>query len=315
MGCTGRIRPGTLLCNLTRALTQALAKVAAGSSIAVALITLVVVATQSASGADNGEWIVFPAAPDGLSPNQLFRLQSDGNGLQQLTKGTASATQPSISPGGRRIAFVRLGRGIYVMNIDGTGERRLTTGSHDLFPVWSPNGRTIAFTRLFKGDYRLYLMGASGGNKRRIHEAPPAGRPSWAANGKSIYLPHGSLDRVDARTGKLEKHVVLSMDLPPTATLSPNTKKVAFYGPRPSIPGCGELSCVVFAVYLGDVPGRVRRFVKDGGPAGWSPDGKRLVFVYRRGLALWPVSGSSPTTLSTGTAAPSADAPPAWQPR
>ena len=296
-------------------MTSALAKVAAGSSIAVALIALVVAATQSASGAANGEWIVFSAGPEGLSPNQLFRIQTDGNGLQQLTKGSSSATQPSISPNGRRIAFVRLGRGIYVMNIDGSRERRLTTGSHDLFPVWSPNGTTIAFTRLFQGDYRLYLMGAAGGNKRRIREALPAGRPSWTANGKSIYLPHGSLDRVDARTGKLEMHVVLSTDLPPTATLSPNTKKAAFYGPRPSIPGCGELSCVVFAVYVAEVPGRVRRFVKDGGPAGWAPDGRRLVFVYRGGLALWPISGAAPTTLSTGTAVPAADAPPAWQPR
>jgi len=279
------------------------------------LAVLAVVTTQSASGAHNGQWIVFPAGAEGLMPNQLFRIQTDGNGLQQLTKGTTSATQPSISPNGRRVAFVRLGRGIYVMNIDGTGERRLTTGSHDLYPVWSPTGKTIAFTRLFKGDYRLYLMGASGGNRRRVREAPSAGRPSWTANGRSIYLPHGSLDRVDARTGKLETHVVFSMDLPPTATVSPNTKKVAFYGPRPSIPGCGELSCVVFAVYLSDVPGRVKRFVKDGGPAGWAPDGRRLVFVYRGGLALWPVSGSTPTTLSTGTAVPAADAPPAWQPR
>jgi len=284
-------------------------------SIGFVLVVLAVAATQSAAGAANGQWVVFPAAPDGLFPNQLFRIKTDGSGLQQLTKGNASATQPTISPSGKRVAFVRLGRGIYSLNIDGTGLRRLTTNAHDLFPVWSPNGKTIAFTRLYQGTYRLYMMSSNGAHKVRIHEAGPAGRPSWTPNGKAVYLPHGSLDRVHARTGKLEKHYQPSLDVPQTATVSPNGKKVAFYGPRPSIEGCGETSCVVFAVYLAEVGGRVRRFVKDGGPAGWAPDGKRLVFVYRGGIALWPISGGTPTTLSTGKAIPSADTPPAWQPR
>lgn len=279
------------------------------------LVALVVGSTQAASGASNGEWIVFSAAPDGLLPNQLFRIKTDGTGLQQLTQGRANATDPSFSPKGTKIVFVRLGRGIYVADADGTRERRLTTGSHDLFPVWSPDGKTIAFARLHRGDYHLYLMSATGAHKRLVKSAPPTGRPSWSANSRSLYLPHGTLEKVEAATGKLQSHYEFLMDVPPTATMSPNAKRFAFYGPRPSIPGCGELSCVVFAVYLGDVPGRVRRFVKDGGPAGWAPDGTRLVFVYRGGLALWPVSGSTPTTLSTGTAVPSADAPPAWQGR
>jgi hypothetical protein len=73
---------------------------------------------------------------------------------------------------------------------------------------------------------------------------------------------------------------------------------------------------VVSALYLGDVPrARTKRFVNDGGPAGWSPDSKRLVFVYRGGLAVWPVASGTRTTLATGPHVAQADAPPAWQPR
>jgi Tol biopolymer transport system component len=288
-------------------------KAGVGFSVALVLAIVAVAATQSASSATNGQFIVFAAAPDGLFPNQLFRIKTDGTGMKQLTKGSASAAQPTISPSGKRIAFVRLGRGIYSMNIDGTGVRRLTTGVRDSFPVWSPNGKTIAFTRIYKNDYRLYLMNPAGARERRVHEAPSAGRPSWLPSGKSVYLPHGSLERVNVRTGKVEKHHQPSLDIPQTAAVSPNGKRVAFYAPRPSITGCGEVSCLVFAVYLADVGGRVRKFTNDGGPVGWSPDGKRLVFVYRRGLALWPVAGGTPVTLATGTAVPAGDAP-AWQP-
>ena len=60
----------------------------------------------------------------------------------------------------------------------------------------------------------------------------------------------------------------------------------------------------------------MKRFVNDGGPAGWSPDSKRLVFVYRGGLGLWPVAAGSRThtQLATPNVQPAGDAPPAWQP-
>jgi Tol biopolymer transport system component len=286
----------------------------AGFAAACALILGAVGATQSASGAAAGQWIVFSAAPDGLLPNQLFRMKTDGTGLQQITHGNANATEPSFSPKGTKIVFARLGRGIYVAKPDGTAERRLTTGAHDLFPVWSPNGKSIAFVRLYKGDYRLYLMSSTGAHKHRVRNAPPSGRPSWTSNSKSLFVPRGSLDKIDARTGKPQKHYEFRMDVPQATTLSPNTKKLAFYGPRPSLPGCGEVSCLVNAVYLANVPGGVRKFVNDGGPAGWSSDGKRLVFVYRGGIALWPVSGGAHTLLTTEKAVPAGDAPPAWQP-
>ena len=49
--------------------------------------------------------------------------------------------------------------------------------------------------------------------------------------------------------------------------------------------------------------------------AGWSPDGRTLVFVYRGALSLWPLAGGTRTTITTGTNVAAGDAPPAWQPR
>ena len=286
---------------------------------AFALVVLAVAITQVATGASTAtRWIVFSATPNGLPPAQLFRIQTDGTGLQQITKGKTHATDPAFAPDGKRIVFARLGSGIFVMNLDGSGARRLTSGKQDTFPVWSPDGTRIAFLRQAQGEFRLFVMKASGRALHRLKRAPPSGRPTWAANSKSIFVPtRGALEKLDAGTGRVQKHVTLALDVPVSASTSPDGRKVAFVGSRPSLPGCGEVSCVVFALYLGELArGKTQKFTNDGGPAGWSPDGKTLVFVYRGALTFWSVGGKARTgTLDTGAHVAQADAPPAWQPR
>jgi Tol biopolymer transport system component len=282
------------------------------------LLVLIVGVTQSASGATTGQWIVFSAYPDGTPPAQLFRIQVNGEGLEQITKGKANATDATFAPDGKRIVFAALGSGIFVANLDGSGVRRLTSGKQDIFPAWSPDGTRIAFLRQFKGEWRLFVMKASGRALQRVKHAPPSGRPTWSADSKSIFVPtRGALEKLDASTGRVQKHVTLAVDVPISASTSPNGRKVAYVGSRPSLPGCGEVSCVVFALYLGDLTrSKTQKFTNDGGPAGWSPDSKRLVFVYRGALAIWPVGGKTPSaTLKTGLHVAQADAPPAWQPR
>ena len=285
-----------------------------------ALVALGVVAAHAAAGVSSpSRWIVFSALPKGLVPAQLFRVQTTGAGLEQITTGTKIATQPAFSPDGKRVVFARLGSGIFVVNLDGSGLHRLTGAARDQFPVWSPDGKHIAFLRLYKNAWRLYLMSPSGRAQRRLALVPPAGRPSWTADSKSIFIPvQGALEKVEARTGRAQKRILVAIDLGTSsaATVSPNSRRVAFVGPRPFSAGCGDLCEAVFALYVADLPGGQRRRVaNDTGPAGWSPDGKSLVFVHRGGLALRPVAGGTGTTITTGTNVAAGDAPPAWQPR
>ncbi|MEZ0266479.1 MAG: hypothetical protein ACAI43_17250, partial [Phycisphaerae bacterium] len=60
----------------------------------------------------------------------------------------ARAPGKEVGPGtpGGRIAFVRDGQ-LFLINPDGTGERRLATGVDDRLPFdWSPDGKHIAYT-------------------------------------------------------------------------------------------------------------------------------------------------------------------------
>ena len=50
---------------------------------------------------------------------------------------------PALSPDGSKIAFQIPGKGMWLINADGTGLKSLGTGSH---PAWLPDSRTIVYT-------------------------------------------------------------------------------------------------------------------------------------------------------------------------
>jgi dipeptidyl aminopeptidase/acylaminoacyl peptidase len=288
-------------------------------------LALVLVAAHAALGAAAPvRTIVFSAHPNGQGGDlELFSVQTNGEGLKQLTNGGGSSSAPAFSRDGRQIAFSRLGSGIWRMNADGTGLRRVSSGGRDSYPAWSPDGTRIAFVRPYRTDWRLYVISSTGRGVRRLAQAPPAGRPTWTANGRSIFIPAaGDLVRVDVRTGRIQRYYGLTLDLvlSATATLSPGARRIAYLAHRtPTGPeDCGEGPCPQFGLYLANVvsPHRPRRIVNDCGPAAWSPDGGTLAYVWRGALTLWSVTtGKRIGLVRIGEHVPAGDAPPAWQPR
>jgi Tol biopolymer transport system component len=297
-------------------------------TVIVVVVGLALSAASAASGqprrsSAQPQWIVFTADPPALGVEQIFRIQSSGKGLKQLTRGQYPAQAPAFSPNGKRIAFARLGGGIFSMNLDGKGLRRLTSNGRDSFPAWSPDGKQIAFLRPTEKGWRVYVMSASGAGERRLPHAPPAGRPSWTDRG--LVIPtEGDLARIDARSGRVQKLFGALIDASTgmdAATVSPDLSTTTFVGPRKPDPGdkeCGDnMGCPRFALYIQDLRKHKapRILARDAGPAAFSRDGESLAFVARNRIVLWLLKNGTSTKVATGKISPTTSSPPAWQPR
>lgn len=121
---------------------------------------------------------------------------------------------PSWSPDGTRLVFESRrhpGRTeIYVINVDGTGERRLTVSDSSVentHPSWSPDGTTIAFDSNRDRSWNIYVIGADGGNARRVTSATGPTSPSFARHPE--WSPDGRLIAFDSdRDGNGELYVI-----------------------------------------------------------------------------------------------------------
>ena len=91
------------------------------------------------------------------------------------------------------IAFLSVRDGvprIYVMNADGSGQRRLKgTQPDEASTVWSPDGRKIAFVARSSIDTpEIYVVNADGSGNRNVTRHPEAGslHPVWSPDGRQI---------------------------------------------------------------------------------------------------------------------------------
>jgi len=107
------------------------------------------------------------------------------------------ATDPQISPDGKKIAYVRRFAdpmtdkryaNLWIINSDGTDHRPLTTGNRsDSSPRWSPDGARIAFLSDADSKQQIYVRWMDSGQTARItnlEESPDA--IAWSPDGKML---------------------------------------------------------------------------------------------------------------------------------
>jgi tRNA A-37 threonylcarbamoyl transferase component Bud32 len=106
----------------------------------------------------------------------IIAMRNDGSNPRQIVAGSTE-TNPEASPDGRRITFMSQRDGnweIYVVNIDGSNLRRLTTNSaNDGLPTWSPDGRYIAFVSNRENGWAMWVMRSDGSQKRELFKIGP----------------------------------------------------------------------------------------------------------------------------------------------
>lgn len=104
----------------------------------------------------------------------------------------SDAVEFDPAPGGEQIAFVSARNGspqVYVMNVDGTGLRRVTDDPFGASgPVWSPDRTRIAYSGFGDGLTRnLFVLDLATGDVRQVTDIrDDAVRPTWAPDGRNV---------------------------------------------------------------------------------------------------------------------------------
>ncbi len=160
----------------------------------------------------NGGPIVFAAVRGGYGHRrtidqriEIYSIGMDGRGLRRLTRNRLFDNDPSISPDGRRIAFVRRSGGpakIWVMKIDGSEQHQLTHGvGWNRMPSFSPYGkRVVYFAKVPRSGLNgweseeIFTASSYTGRARvRVtHNRVSDEYPSFSPNGGGVSIIHGN---------------------------------------------------------------------------------------------------------------------------
>jgi Tol biopolymer transport system component len=233
---------------------------------------------------------------------EIFTMNPDGTGLEQLTDNDANDYDPAWSAQGNTIAFVsqrdNQNEEIYMMDADGDAPTRLTSNAaNDTKPTFSPDGSRIAFTstRTATGAPAIYVMDAvdtdNDGNGDHLDRFTSGAvfdsSPAWSPDGTKIAFesgrddPQGEIYVMDAApespTNQPNRLTAdAAGDFHPN--WSPDGSKIAFTRNR-------EGNRDIYVMNALDGSGQKRLTKKaalDTDPA-WSPDGTKIAFWSERG--------------------------------
>jgi len=168
------------------------------------------------SQSPSGERLVLTSALPDLN-GEIYAMAPDGSGWTRLTRDFAPDLQPTWSPDGDSVAFVRGAPGasdLYVMRSDGSETRPVTdfTG-FEHHPTWSADGTRLAFIRGAEANAygvagELWTIGIDGTDPTMLLAGPVAA-PAWSPDGTRILLETsthpapGRIGYLDVATGEV----------------------------------------------------------------------------------------------------------------
>jgi TolB protein len=216
-----------------------LAAAAGGVLLAVGMPMVAAVSPAEAAFPGQNGKIAFTSSRDGNF--EIYTMNPNGQGVDNLTNNPAEDGQPNWSPDGNKIAFYSYRDGnseIYTMNANGQGVDRLTNNSAvDFEPAWSPGGGKIAFSSKRDGDYEIYTMNANGqGVDRLTNNTAEDSSPAWSPDGNKIAFVSNRDNNSEIYTmnanGQGVENLTKNPGLDQSPAWSPEGNKIAFYSER-----------------------------------------------------------------------------------
>jgi TolB protein len=290
-------------------------------AVLVAIVTAIVGAGCGGSDEARPD-LAFVSTRDG--DYAIFEMNADGGAQHRLTpragNGSSSPArlffqiEPAWSPDALQIAFSSRRSGtldLYVMNADGTGTRRLTSGKqNDSHPTWSDDGMRLAFER----DGDIYVMSADGSGARRISDTTAEERePAWSPDGAWIaYVRRtpgtATRDLWLMRPDGSDRRMLTSQNATVTTPAwSPDSTRIAFASNKDD---------GVYALFTIGLDGkglrRVAPTATDNFEPSWSPDGEKIAYFEDGAIFTVELGGGDVEKLTDNE---TNDSSPAWNPQ
>lgn len=256
---------------------------------------------------------------------QVYLVNSDSSGLQQITNLVDGACQPAWSPDGQRMVIVSpckskldiyKGTSLFLINADGGGVTPLASmPGGDFDPAWSPDGKRIAFSSVRDGDLaHIYIYDLETNKATRLTTASTYDhRPAWSPDGKMIVFESTRMGKpqiytIELDTGKEREFTMLDTQDDHSPNWAPDGQVIAFHNNNHEI----------IVKQYGDRTAIEVIVAPDTGPsidANFSPDGYWLAFENWRNsnhdIFIMTRNGGSLTRLTDD---PAMDFQPAWRP-
>jgi TolB protein len=207
-------------------------------------------------------------------------INADGSGLTRLTSDPAADTDPVWSPDGSKIAFSsnRDGTdGLYLMNRDGSGVSKVTTGIGGFHPTWSPDGTRIAFEcHVDVGNRDICVINSDGtGLVRLTSDAGADYGAAWKPDGSQILFVTTRFGNTVLALMNPDGTGVTSLFSDPYADFvdqpawSPTGAKIALHE---VITGCSSSGCYSYdAISVANADGTGSGVVAYGISPAWRP--------------------------------------------
>jgi Tol biopolymer transport system component len=175
---------------------------------------------------------------------EIFSVDGDGGNCKQLTDSLDQVWNwaPVISSDGQQVVFASSrtrDSGIYIMDADGTHQRRLGLPNIDgTSPCFSPDGKQVGF-QMSNGDEgsMIHLINTDGTDLRQISRKTDSSRihdhPVFTQNGDHIIYESETLNIADIATGEIKP--IFKEPIPEELSCtnvitSPDGHKIAFCG-------------------------------------------------------------------------------------
>jgi Tol biopolymer transport system component len=235
---------------------------------------------------------------------------ADAKSLRQLTFGSGKyegAAGVRWTPDGRIVYEAWAGSvgDVWIMNADGSGQRRLTT-TPTSFTSWnpavSPDGRYVVFISDRAGKSHLWRMDTDGGNLKQLTSGDKFERdPSFSPDGKWLFYSDYDGEHLELFKLPLEGGEPVRLTegfLADSPQVSPDGKTIAaYYRER----GGAPLKIILLPIEGGQ-PNKILDSPQAPCNFRWTPDSRSLVYCdTQKGVTnLWtlPIDGAKPRQMT-----------------